>query len=473
MNSSNLLQKFESNYDHVAHIAHSMTRAFHPEAHLIPRFLQEYNETCLNNMNELDSDSRFAILTNLRDLCIEILKSYPTQIDSTGTLKNFFKMAVNQEVTTLSINFTEIIKSVRNLNKVRDVTEIGEAICFYYYTILEYFLITSNNLVYTCLESQNFELALDLLLKTTQCWRSMEYSSYNIKYQVSTVLVNLASVVEEDYKLEASQLLCNVALHLEDLEVEIDRDPENVQIYEHLSERASQFLFLLRPKNDSQSIIQPGSRYNKSFLLARMCMIYAYYADILLHLGKQKESEIARKHASILKAELERRENPSPQKQRSPDSSKQAKNGFLNKSSSSNSKYASTPATAMTSTSSSNFSTGSKLQGEVCKENIIFQKHVEINETRYRVIIVNQPEIECVQVVAYDKPRNKLSKLFIHFKDVLELAHQYDADITIEKEMTKLLSKLAKLLYFKESILQIKDLPFYKNIEELKFSPLL
>jgi len=127
----------------------------------------------------------------------------------------------------------------------------------------------------------------------------------------------------------------------------------------------------------------------------------------------------------------------------------------------------------MTSTSSSNFSTGSKLQGEVCKENIIFQKHVEINETRYRVIIVNQPEIECVQVVAYDKPRNKLSKLFIHFKDVLELAHQYDADITIEKEMTKLLSKLAKLLYFKESILQIKDLPFYKNIEELKFSPLL
>jgi len=261
MNSSNLLQKFESNYDHVAHIAHSMTRAFHPEAHLIPRFLQEYNEICLNNMNELDSDSRFAILTNLRDLCIEILKSYPTQIDSTGTLKNFFKMAVNQEVTTLSINFTEIIKSVRNLNKVRDVTEIGEAICFYYYTILEYFLITSNNLVYTCLESQNFELALDLLLKTTQCWRSMEYSSYNIKYQVSTVLVNLASVVEEDYKLEASQLLCNVALHLEDLEVEIDRDPENVQIYEHLSERASQFLFLLRPKNDSQSIIQPGSRY--------------------------------------------------------------------------------------------------------------------------------------------------------------------------------------------------------------------
>jgi len=263
MNSSNLLHKFEANYDHVAQIAQSMTHAFHQDAHLIPRFLQEYNEICLNNMNDINSDIRFAILSNLRDLCIGILKFYPIQIDSKGALRNFFKMGVNQEVTTLTINFPQIIKSVRNLNKVRDVTEIGEPICFYYYTILEYFLITSNNLVYTCLEAENFELALDLLLKTTDCWRAMEYSSYNIKYQVSTIIVNLVSVVEEDYKVEASQLLCNTALHLEDLEVEIDRDPESAQIYEHLSERASQFLFLLRPKNDSQNIVQPGHRYVK------------------------------------------------------------------------------------------------------------------------------------------------------------------------------------------------------------------
>jgi len=99
--------------------------------------------------------------------------------------------------------------------------------------------------------------------------------------------------------------------------------------------------------------------------------------------------------------------------------------------------------------------------------------------------MVNLPEMNSVQVIAYDKPRNKLSKLFIHFKDVLQYAQQYDADITIEKEMTKLLSKkfvslfkgvilnrLAKLLYFKESTLQIREIQFFKNIEELKFSPL-
>ncbi len=55
--------------------------------------------------------------------------------------------------------------------------------------------------------------------------------------------------------------------------------------------------------------------------------------------------------------------------------------------------------------------------------------------------MVNLPEVNCVQVIAYDKPRNKLAKLFIHFKDVLEYAQQFDADIRIEKEMTKLLSK--------------------------------
>ena len=38
-------------------------------------------------------------------------------------------------------------------------------------------------------------------------------------------------------------------------------------------------------------------------------MLYAYYADFLIGLGRKQEGDLARKHASILKRTLEKKEN--------------------------------------------------------------------------------------------------------------------------------------------------------------------
>jgi len=244
--SSNVLKKFQIEYNQINVIALSNNTSFKKDAHLIPRFLQEYCDLCLENMETIDPKVRFSIFSDLHSLCIKILESYPSEIDSHESIKKFFNARSHKESDVVSIDFSKIIRSLQTLKDVKDVTEIGDALCFYYYTILEYYIILSNNLAYTSLEQENYDLAIEFIIRAIQCWELMQYNSYYLKYQISTVLINLVSLIEDDYKLECSQILCNIAMHLEALEVETDQDAENMQIYEHLNERASQFLFLLK-----------------------------------------------------------------------------------------------------------------------------------------------------------------------------------------------------------------------------------
>jgi len=246
MMSSDILKKFQAKFDQIASIALNEKDSLIKDAHVIPRFLQEYCDLCLEKMDNQNTEARFSIFSDLQSLCIEILKSYPAEIDSNGAIKQFFKARANKGSDATTIDFSQIIRSIQALKNIKDVTEIENALSFYYYTILEYYIIISNNLAYTCLEQENYDLALEFIVKTIQCWQLMEYSSYYLKYQISTVLINLVSFIEDDYKFECSQILCNIALYMEDLELEIDQDPESNQIYEHLNERASQFLFLLK-----------------------------------------------------------------------------------------------------------------------------------------------------------------------------------------------------------------------------------
>lgn len=116
-------------------------------------------------------------------------------------------------------------------------------------------------------------------------------------------------------------------------------------------------------------------------------MVYAYYADFLAQLGKKQEGDFARKHANILKKELEKKEEQSlsiintPKKEEDKSMTKTHKSGTASHSSSS--KYLmkfmilnylgpTTALTALTATATTNFSQNAK----VSKENIIFQKHL-------------------------------------------------------------------------------------------------
>lgn len=54
---------------------------------------------------------------------------------------------------------------------------------------------------------------------------------------------------------------------------------------------------------------------------------------------------------------------------------------------------------------------------------------------------MNLSDIECLEVIAYDKPRNKLSKLFIHFKDLLQYALNFELETSSDQGMTKILGR--------------------------------
>lgn len=243
---SNILRKFQDEYDNIAKIALSGQADPDKYTSEVPRFLYQYISLCVEISNSIHINARFDILSRLRSLCIVILKSYPSEIDSEGYIRQFFDDEVNEQIAGSKIDFTGIIEALQKSRYIKDVTDIEEEIWLYYYTVSECYIIVSNNLAYTALEQENFDMGLDLMLKNIECWKRMEYSSYYLKYQISTILINLVSLVEEDNRYESSQLLCNVAMHLENLEVEIDSNPESEQIYNYMNEMASQFMFLIR-----------------------------------------------------------------------------------------------------------------------------------------------------------------------------------------------------------------------------------
>jgi len=67
----------------------------------------------------------------------------------------------------------------------------------------------------------------------------------------------------------------------------------------------------------------------------------------------------------------------------------------------------------------------------------------------------------------YSKPKNLLKKLFIHFQDCLTFATQNEIGLESDKDVQKLLNKIARLLFFKDGELFIKELPYARTIEDL------
>jgi len=85
-------------------------------------------------------------------------------------------------------------------------------------------------------------------------------------------------------------------------------------------------------------------------------------------------------------------------------------------------------------------------------------------------LIINLKEIKCLEVLVYSKPRNMLKKIFMKFQDILAYAKQFDLSLANDKDATKLLTTLVKLLYFKEGELYIKEIPYFKNMDEYMHS---
>lgn len=109
----------------------------------------------------------------------------------------------------------------------------------------------------------------------------------------------------------------------------------------------------------------------------------------------------------------------------------------------------------------------------------------EVNGIKFKILIIHLKEIQSVQILVYNKPRNLLKKLFVHFNEILEFSKKNNIPIDEENNANKVLTKyrlqfwinliiyrVAKLLYFKDNELLMREVQYFKTIEDLKAATL-
>jgi hypothetical protein len=91
------------------------------------------------------------------------------------------------------------------------------------------------------------------------------------------------------------------------------------------------------------------------------------------------------------------------------------------------------------------------------KSNIIFQKYVygllngllsdscilsDVNRMKYKIIMMELPELKCIEIFVYNKPNNFLQKIFVLQSDFITFAERFNAAaLESDKSLERLLLK--------------------------------
>ena len=224
-----------------------LDHGFQKHQQRITSFIEENSLLCSELINNNQSKTCLFVLNKLYNICVEILRTFPTELDPKGAIRHFFTQLRLKEKTNKAfsaskpLNIPSFILLVQSYASLRDIVELKNGEHFQYYLITEFFFVTVNNLAYIQLKRNKVDLSIDFLLRAMECFSLLNHSSYYIKYHITTVVTNLIYLVEENYREQSSQLLCNAALYLENLEKEVDTHPHSKNIYEYLSAKANSF----------------------------------------------------------------------------------------------------------------------------------------------------------------------------------------------------------------------------------------
>ncbi len=187
----------------------------------------------------------------------------------------------------------------------------------------------------------------------------------------------------------------------------------------------------------------------------------AYYGDLLDELGqyviylfhptlyplRKHESDISRQHTRALEQQLQRleegahhqHERRTVDKKSTPVAASEKKNHHHH------SKHDNDDNESITSFKTANTGfTGTTIKdgpAKILKENIIFQKYVEVNEVKFKIVMVHLKELQAVQIIVYNKPRNLLQKVFVHFQDISDYAKKHGINMSNDIDANKILTK--------------------------------
>ena len=250
-NKGDPLKEFEAEYDQVLHLV-LVEQSFFKNRKRITSFIEYNTAFCTDLINSQQHKSCLYMLNKLYSVCIEILRTFPIEMDSQGAIRSFFtqlKVKEKANPTGLSQNkaldVPKSIYTIQSFISLKDITELKSPEWFQYSLVMEYFLVNLNNLAYINLKRNKYAVSIELLEKAMECLSLIPACSYYLKYHLSSVVINLVYLTEDNYRDGASQLLCNTALHLEKLEKELDSHVQSQNIYEFLDEKAFNFVIFV------------------------------------------------------------------------------------------------------------------------------------------------------------------------------------------------------------------------------------
>jgi tetratricopeptide (TPR) repeat protein len=208
-------------------------------------YLESYTNLSLQLLNDGDLKNAAQVLAKLQNICNEVLKGFPGDVDPERKLSTFFNTKEHTHDREIKLNTGGYIELLQSFISLKDITEIKIPSSFAYYLVLEYFLQITNNIAFISFKRNKIDKALDFLMKVLDCLSLMRFCSYYIKYHLSTVLLNLIFLLDDSHLQDSNQLLVNIILLLEKIETEIDKSKNREPVYTYISERAFCFSFML------------------------------------------------------------------------------------------------------------------------------------------------------------------------------------------------------------------------------------
>jgi len=238
------VRDFEMNLEEILNIAVNPVY-FGKNWSMVIEFLDQYSSYSNVLIRDSQYKSAMFILTHLQTLTAEVLKHTTSEIEKKNHIKNFFKVSFKENISKTKFDLSALLNLLQEFGNLPDISEVKSQAILPYYVTFEAFLQITNNIAYIHAKKDKMEKAFYILLTSMTCMFGLEYSSYYLKYHLSTMMLNLTYIFEPDNKDEANKLITNTIMMLEKLENKIDSLKNSTTIYNFLNNKSNKFAFLL------------------------------------------------------------------------------------------------------------------------------------------------------------------------------------------------------------------------------------
>ncbi|KAL4465152.1 hypothetical protein ABPG73_022649 [Tetrahymena malaccensis] len=442
-------------------------------------FLERNKLFCSQLIKATEFKNSFFVYRKLEKVLLPLLKQMEMYDDQNFPLKNINQSFAQQ---ILDIDTTKISKLPTEL-VVKKLPQKYLSAYDFSSNILSNIVSCFNNQGTIYMLRGKVDVALNCYSKALE-GRLRFLNSYQHHFQLSILFLNIAFCYKnkENYE-ESSKLLNKAILMLENIEKISKEFAES----DNLVESSSFVLCLIEMLyNKNEKDYRDEEVTQRQKLLYFLSISYNYYGELLSKLQKAKESEFCKKQSEVLFKQFRKRttsninstnnsmhqlDRPSSrsgnsihQNIKNQESSNQNMNQIYQDESKMDDNFSQASFQTVNTTQSYAAFGGQNIS----KDNIIFQKYIKLSEIRYKIIILQIKEYNCVQIILYNKPNNFLSKIIVGFQELIDYSIKIKMSNAFidQDQLNEFFKELSRRLQIEKGQLKIRDMEYYNSIED-------